>query len=61
MKQMLRVAQSLTKGFPCVRLDLYVIDGKVFFGEMTFTPAGGLNYSYPEDFLNILGDLCKIK
>lgn len=61
MEQMLRVAQSLTKGFPCVRLDLYVIDGKVFFGEMTFTPAGGLNYSYTEDFLNILGDLCKIK
>jgi len=59
--QMLEIATILTKGFPCVRLDLYEVGGKVFFGEMTFTPSAGLNFTYTQEFLNILGDLCKLQ
>lgn len=61
LERMLEVARILTKRLPCVRLDLYEIDGHVFFGEMTLTPAGGLNFSYTDEFLNILGDLCELK
>ena len=61
LEQMLAIAPKLTKGFPCVRLDLYEIDHKLYFGEMTFTPASGANYFYPQEFLNVLGDLCKLK
>lgn len=61
LEQMLAVARTLSEGFPCVRVDLYEIDNKVFFGEMTFTPASGNNSFYPEEFLNILGDLCHIE
>lgn len=59
--QMLEIATILTKGFPCVRLDLYEVGGKVFFGEMTFTPSAGFNFTYTQEFLNILGDLCKLQ
>lgn len=41
-EEMVHVAERLAKGFPFVRVDLYNIQGKIFFGEMTFTPAGGL-------------------
>ena len=61
LEQMLAIAPKLTKGFPCVRLDLYEIDHKLYFGEMTFTPASGANYFYPQEFLNVLGDMCKLK
>lgn len=40
-KQMKNYAQILCKDFPFVRMDFYDIDGKVYFGEMTFTPKGG--------------------
>jgi hypothetical protein len=30
------------KGFSFVRIDFYNNDEKLYFGEMTFTPAGGM-------------------
>lgn len=39
---MLKSAATLSKPFPFVRVDFYYHEGKVIFGEMTFTPAGGL-------------------
>ena len=38
---MLEVATILSQGFPQVRIDLYNIRGKVYFGEMTFTSEQG--------------------
>ena len=43
------VADRLSKGFPFVRVDLYVTEQGVRFGEMTFTPAAALdNKRLPE-------------
>jgi hypothetical protein len=39
--EMVRMAEKLASKFPFVRVDLYNIDGKIYFGEMTFTPAKG--------------------
>ena len=39
--EMVKIAENLAKKFPFVRVDLYNIDGKIYFGEMTFTPAKG--------------------
>lgn len=39
--QQIDIAQRLAKPFPFVRIDLYSIDGKIYFSEMTFTPAKG--------------------
>ncbi len=58
--KILNAASVLSKGFPVVRMDFYEVDGKPYFGEMTFTPAAGFNDFYTQEFLNILGDLCKL-
>ena len=39
--EMVRISEDLAKKFPFVRVDLYNINGKIYFGEMTFTPAKG--------------------
>lgn len=42
-------ADVLSADFPFVRVDLYLVDGRVYFGELTFTPAAGLdNRRLPE-------------
>lgn len=38
--RMLEIARKLSEDFPFVRVDLYDKDGKVLFGELTFTPHG---------------------
>lgn len=44
-----KVADALSAGFPFVRVDLYLTDQGVRFGEMTFTPAAALdNKRLPE-------------
>ena len=40
-EKMKEYAFILCKEFPFVRMDFYDIDGKIYFGEMTFTPKGG--------------------
>ena len=39
--KMKEYAEILCRDFPFVRMDFYDVDGKVYFGEMTFTPKGG--------------------
>jgi len=58
--KMLDYCRKLSKGFPYVRMDFYDIDGKVYFGEMTFTPAGGLAKYYNDEGQKKLGEMIKI-
>ena len=39
---MINIAQKLSKDIPFVRIDLYNVKGKIFFGELTFFPASGM-------------------
>lgn len=39
--QMLVIAKALAKGFWYARVDLYNVDGRIYFGEITFAPDGG--------------------
>lgn len=41
--EMFAIAEKLSKGIPYVRVDLYCIDGLVYFGEMTFYPDSGFD------------------
>ena len=41
---MLDAAEKLAKGFHFVRVDLYSVRQKIYFGELTFTPGNGLTY-----------------
>ena len=38
---MKKLAAELCKGFAHVRVDFYEVADKIYFGEMTFTPAAG--------------------
>lgn len=47
--EMVHIAEKLSTKFPHVRVDLYEIDGTIYFGEMTFTPLGGTGtFTKPE-------------
>lgn len=52
---MISVAEKLSQGFPQLRVDLYNIDGKVYFGELTFTSQGGGMDFYTPEFLLEMG------
>ena len=56
LQEMLLVAERLAKPFPCVRVDLYNIQGKIYFGEMTFTSLGGMMNYFTEDCLLKMGN-----
>lgn len=48
LDEAIEVAKSLSKGFDFARVDLYLTAGRVYFGEITFTPTGGLkNFKTP--------------
>ena len=55
--RMLEIARDLAKPFPLVRVDFYDIEGKLYIGEMTFTPQGGYIDYISQEGLNQLGDL----
>lgn len=52
---LLEYASVLSKGHKQVRVDLYNIDGKTYFGEMTFTSQGGYMNYYTKEFLLEMG------
>lgn len=56
---MITLAEKLATGFSHVRVDLYNVDGKIYFGEMTFTNGSGYDLIYPREYDYILGDLWK--
>ena len=60
LDEMINAAAILSKGFPQVRVDLYDVGGKAYFGELTFTSGAGWNDDYTEEFRNILGSLTEI-
>jgi hypothetical protein len=42
LEEMVKVAELLSAKFSFVRVDLYNVRNKIYFGELTFTPANGL-------------------
>lgn len=48
--KMLEVARELSKDFPFVRVDLYNVSGKIYFGELTFYPWTGYVQFTPDEF-----------
>ena len=48
--EIVRIATRLADGLGYVRVDLYVPDGKVFFGELTFTPGAGVFPFHPDRY-----------
>ena len=55
--EMKKISRRLTRNMPFLRVDFYEIDGKVYFGELTFYPAAGYERFQPELWNKKLGDL----
>lgn len=49
LQKMIEIAEVLSKEFNFARIDLYYVDGTIYFGEVTLTPAGGVNPFKPLD------------
>lgn len=50
IQEMIRIGQSLAGDFPYARIDLYNVDNKVVFGEITFYPWSGYVKFTPDEF-----------
>lgn len=56
-EEMKMIASKLSKGIPQVRIDLYEVNGKIYFGEMTFSHWGGFMPYDPPEWDRWLGDM----
>lgn len=54
--EMIGVARRLSEGFKFVRVDLYEKNGKIYFGELTFTPAMGAFPNFTDKFIREMGE-----
>ena len=54
-EEMKKLASSLSKGIPHVRVDFYEVDGKVYFGELTFYHWSGFVPFNPPSWDNEFG------
>lgn len=58
--RMISVAETLSKGVPFIRVDLYEVRGKIYFSELTFSPCSGMMPFEPEEWDKKLGEWLKL-
>lgn len=52
---MIELSKKLSAGKPHVRVDFYEVNGKVYFGELTFFPGSGVEEFSPESYDELFG------
>ena len=57
---MIDICKKLAVGMPFVRVDLYEIKGKVYFGELTLYPGCGFEEFRPDEWDKIIGSKIKL-
>ena len=57
---MIKIAEILSADFPHVRVDLYNVQEKIIFGELTFFAGSGYQIFEPDEFDFILGEQFKL-
>ena len=58
---MIEMAKKFSYGIKFLRVDFYIVNNNVLFGELTFFPGGGFSKFYPNDADLKLGNLLNIK
>jgi hypothetical protein len=53
---MIELSRKLSKGLKHVRIDFYEVDGKLYFGEITFYHFSGFQPFIPEKWDMTFGD-----
>ena len=61
IEEMKAIAEKLSGSFPHVRVDLYNVNGKIYFGELTFYSSGGFIKVYDPDMNNTIGSWIDLK
>lgn len=56
LDKMIEIAEILSEEFPHVRVDLYWVNNRIYFGELTFYPWTGYIYFSKDEFDYELGD-----
>ena len=56
LDEMIKISEKLGQEFDFVRVDLYELNGEIFFGELTHYPGGGHEKFYSESFDFELGE-----
>ncbi len=60
-EEMKEIARNLSKNIPFLRVDLYEVDEKIYFSELTFYPCSGLMPFEPKEWDYTLGELLKLE
>lgn len=60
LDKMIGIAKQLSAGIPFVRVDLYEINGQIYFGELTLYPGCGFEEFSPEQWDTRLGDMLRL-
>lgn len=60
-EKMIQLAKVLCEGFHHVRVDFYNVDGRIYFGEMTFTNGSGFEPIIPYEADIALGNMWNLK
>lgn len=60
LNELISIAKKLSQDFIFIRVDLYSINGKIYFGELTFFPYAGLKRITVERLNKELGDLMEL-
>jgi hypothetical protein len=55
LAEVLQIGSTLSKGMPFVRVDLYWLDGRIVFSELTLTPSAGRRRVAPTSYDRELG------
>lgn len=58
--KMIEIAEKVAKNYDYVRVDLYNIDGRIYFGEITHCHGGGFDQIQPREWDFRLGEKLKI-
>ena len=57
IKEMVALSESLARDFLHVRVDFFLVNQQIYFGEMTFYNASGYMQFEPDEFDYILGNV----
>ena len=60
-EEMKSIAEKLSFGHKFLRVDLYNVEGKIYFGELTFYPDSGFGKFTPKEWDRKLGDLIHLE
>ena len=59
IEELISIAEQLSEGFDFLRVDLYSIDGQIYFGELTNYPRAGRSRIRPKELDLVMGQYWK--